>query len=179
MGLRFRGVKETIQGWARASAHDSLHLECKWIEREKQRLSNAASSLLSSLWPSCGLSATESTPWFSPIHIQSLVNGLEHCKRLEMSCMLLIMWHQLERIGNNGENLLKAIFINKKENKRKQTNLCFFFSRELIKSLAWSEMSSKLSSSNSYLAAVTRAKVSASLFPWKGDSPLSLGHKTM
>lgn len=40
--------------------------------------------------------------------------------------------------------------------------------------LASSVISSKLSSSNSHSAAVTRARVSASLPPWNGDSPLSL-----
>lgn len=43
-----------------------------------------------------------------------------------------------------------------------------------MKSLDSSVISSKLSGSNSHCAAVTRAKVSASLFPWNGDSPLSL-----
>lgn len=49
-----------------------------------------------------------------------------------------------------------------------------FSSKELIKFLASSVISSKLSSSNSHWAAVTKARVSASSLPWKGDSPLSL-----
>lgn len=36
MGLRFRGVKEAIQLWASASAHDSLHLESKRMEIKEQ-----------------------------------------------------------------------------------------------------------------------------------------------
>lgn len=47
-------------------------------------------------------------------------------------------------------------------------------SRELMKSLASCVISSKLSSLNSHCAAVTEARVSASLSPWNGDSPLSL-----
>lgn len=43
-----------------------------------------------------------------------------------------------------------------------------------MKSLASCVISSKLSSLNSHCAAVTKARVSASLSPWKGDSPLSL-----
>lgn len=43
-----------------------------------------------------------------------------------------------------------------------------------MKLLASSVISSKLSSSNSHWAAVTKARVSVSLSPWKGDSPLSL-----
>lgn len=46
--------------------------------------------------------------------------------------------------------------------------------KELMKSLASFVISSKLSSLNSHCAAVTKARVSASLSPWKGDSPLSL-----
>lgn len=56
----------------------------------------------------------------------------------------------------------------------KRSNLRSFFSREVMKSLAWSEISSKLSSSKVKRAAVTREKVSLSVAPWKGDSPLSL-----
>lgn len=43
-----------------------------------------------------------------------------------------------------------------------------------MKSLASCVISSKLSSLNSHCAAVTKARVSTSLSPWKGDSPLSL-----
>lgn len=50
-----------------------------------------------------------------------------------------------------------------------------FFSKLLIKSLASSEISSKASSSKSQVAEVTLAKVSLSLSPMKGDSPLTLG----
>lgn len=53
-------------------------------------------------------------------------------------------------------------------------HLVFWFSSELMKSWASSVISSKLSSSNSHWAAVTKARVSASLLPWNGDSPLSL-----
>lgn len=43
VGLRFRKVKEAIQGWVRASAQDNLHLECRWVEKQKQ--SNTDNSL--------------------------------------------------------------------------------------------------------------------------------------
>lgn len=49
-----------------------------------------------------------------------------------------------------------------------------FFSKLLMKSLASSEISSKASSSKSQVAEVTLAKVSLSLSPIKGDSPLTL-----
>lgn len=52
--------------------------------------------------------------------------------------------------------------------------LVSLISRELMKSLASCVISSKLSSLNSHCAAVTKARVSASLSPWNGDSPLSL-----
>lgn len=55
-----------------------------------------------------------------------------------------------------------------------QNYLVSLISKELMKSLASCVISSKLSSSNSHCAAVTKARVSASLSPWKGDSPLSL-----
>lgn len=44
-----------------------------------------------------------------------------------------------------------------------------------MKSLAFSEISSKASSSKSQVAEVTLDKVSLSLSPMKGDKPLSLG----
>lgn len=47
-------------------------------------------------------------------------------------------------------------------------------SKELMKFWASSVISSKLSSSNSHWAAVTKARVSTSSLPWNGDSPLSL-----
>lgn len=50
-----------------------------------------------------------------------------------------------------------------------------FFSRLLMKSLASSEISSKASSSKSHVAEVTLARVSLSLSPIKGESPLTLG----
>lgn len=53
-----------------------------------------------------------------------------------------------------------------------------FFSRLLMKSLASSEISSNASSSKSQVAEVTLAKVSLSLSPMKGDSPLTLGEKS-
>lgn len=49
-----------------------------------------------------------------------------------------------------------------------------FFSRLVIKSLAFSEISSKASSSKSQVAEVTLARVSLSLSPMKGERPLSL-----
>lgn len=54
------------------------------------------------------------------------------------------------------------------------SNLTSFCRRELMKSLACFVISSKLSSSNSQWAAVTKARVSESLSPWNGDSPLKL-----
>lgn len=53
-----------------------------------------------------------------------------------------------------------------------------FFSKLLIKSLASSEISSNASSSKSQVAEVTLAKVSLSLSPMKGESPLTLGEKS-
>lgn len=47
-----------------------------------------------------------------------------------------------------------------------------------MKSLASSEISSNASSSKSQVAEVTLAKVSLSLSPMKGDSPLTLGEKS-
>lgn len=35
VGLRVRGVKETIQGWARASEHDNLHLDSMYRAKQK------------------------------------------------------------------------------------------------------------------------------------------------
>lgn len=55
-----------------------------------------------------------------------------------------------------------------------QNYLISLTSRQLMKSLASCVISSKLSSLNSHWAAVTKARVSASSSPWKGDSPLSL-----
>ncbi len=56
-------------------------------------------------------------------------------------------------------------------------HLTSLLSRELMKSFARSVISSKLSSSNSHCTAVTRARVSESLSPWNGDSPLNLQEK--
>lgn len=53
-------------------------------------------------------------------------------------------------------------------------HLMSFVRRPLIKSLASSVMSSKLSGSKSHWAAVTKARDSASVLPWNGDSPLNL-----
>lgn len=55
--------------------------------------------------------------------------------------------------------------------------LVSLISKELMKSLASSVISSKLSSSNSHWATVTKARVSTSLLPWNGDSPLNLMRK--
>lgn len=55
--------------------------------------------------------------------------------------------------------------------------LVSLISKELMKFLASSVISSKLSSSNSHWAAVTKARVSTSLLPWNGDSPLNLMRK--
>ena len=53
-----------------------------------------------------------------------------------------------------------------------------FFTKSLeIKSFAWSEMTSKLSSSKSQSAAVTLVRVSLSSSPTNGDKPLSLWMK--
>lgn len=52
-----------------------------------------------------------------------------------------------------------------------------FLSKLLIKSFASSEISSNASSSKSQVAEVTLAKVSLSLSPMNGDSPLTLGDK--
>lgn len=59
-----------------------------------------------------------------------------------------------------------------------ENHLVSLLSKELMKFLASSVISSKLSSSNSHCAAVTKARVSASLLPWNGDSPLNLKKKT-
>lgn len=53
-----------------------------------------------------------------------------------------------------------------------------FFSKLLMKSLASSEISSNASSSKSQVVEVTLAKVSLSLSPMKGESPLTLGKKS-
>lgn len=53
-----------------------------------------------------------------------------------------------------------------------------FFSKLLIKSLASSEISSNASSSKSQVAEVTLARVSLSLSPMKGESPLTLEDKS-
>lgn len=52
--------------------------------------------------------------------------------------------------------------------------LMSFFRRLLMKSLAWSEISSNASSSKSQVAEVTLARVSLSLSPMNGERPLTL-----
>ena len=72
------------------------------------------------------------------------------------------------QLGTKGNNSRQRHWLNA------YNYLVSLISKELMKSWAFCVISSKLSSLNSHCAAVTKARVSASVSPWKGDSPLSL-----
>lgn len=50
VGLRVRGVKDTIQGWANASVQDSLDLQSKWTQNTEKKKKKNKDSDLSTAW---------------------------------------------------------------------------------------------------------------------------------